>query len=315
MKRYALPILKVVVTLSLGVVVILLVDLSAFHEELREISLPTVAVVVAIKVLATGIFVVRWQRVLSLIGYQIPAPILAIDSLVAAFYNQLLPTSVGGDVVRAYRSGSYTKRISDAWAAVLYERLVGLISLVAIPAVGLLFIVDVSPVLQITVLVSAVVLFVLYYNAHLPFTVIETLVRRFVPQAADFCGEISEVLSGPLATSQARSEVFVWCILFQMATLAMLVAVAFDLDAPEIIGAILVGVPIALLLSTIPISIGGFGLREFLFVAVLAEFGVSREQALVLAAVWFASLLATALIGMLVLLFERYVRPDRREST
>ena len=62
----------------------------------------------------------------------------------------------------------------------------------------------------------------------------------------------------------------------------------------------MVGVPIVHVLSMVPITIGGLGLREGLFVAILGRLGVESDVALGLAAQWLASSLMFAIAGAVV---------------
>jgi len=58
--------------------------------------------------------------------------------LVGQFYNQLLPTSVGGDVVRSYELGKFSGRKADALASVFVERYTGVLTLLMLSVVAML---------------------------------------------------------------------------------------------------------------------------------------------------------------------------------
>lgn len=60
-----------------------------------------------------------------------------------------------------------------------------------------------------------------------------------------------------------------------------------------------------MVLTVVRISIGGFGLRESLFVGVFALLGLPREQGLVLGLLWGAQAVAWSLVGAVVLLVRR----------
>jgi hypothetical protein len=64
--------------------------------------------------------------------------------------------------------------------------------------------------------------------------------------------------------------------------------------------ALLIGVPVVHVLSMVPITLGGLGLREGLFVGVLGLLNVPSDVALGLAAQWLASSLAFAVAGAIV---------------
>ncbi len=58
--------------------------------------------------------------------------------LVGQFYNQVLPTSVGGDVVRSYELGKFTGRKAEALASVFVERYTGVLVLLLISGAAVL---------------------------------------------------------------------------------------------------------------------------------------------------------------------------------
>jgi len=66
---------------------------------------------------------------------------------------------------------------------------------------------------------------------------------------------------------------------------------------------------LALVLTLLPVSIAGIGVRESLFVVLLGRFGMASDRALSLAVVWLGSALLTAFAGVVVLLIESARRP------
>jgi glycosyltransferase 2 family protein len=115
---------------------------------------------------------------------------------------------------------------------------------------------------------------------------------------------LAEALNGPLARNRVRLETLGASLLYQLVSLSILAVVVPQPSVEHVLG-IYVGVPLALIAAMVPITIGGVGLRESLFVVVLAPFGFTREQAFALALVWLGSSLIAALAGALVLATER----------
>lgn len=72
--------------------------------------------------------------------------------------------------------------------------------------------------------------------------------------------------------------------------------------------------PIALVISTAPITIGGFGLRDSLFVTVLAPFGIAADRAFALFLVWLASNLIGASVGLVLTVTKPQDHTDDAES-
>jgi uncharacterized membrane protein YbhN (UPF0104 family) len=67
-------------------------------------------------------------------------------------------------------------------------------------------------------------------------------------------------------------------------------------------------IPLIHILSALPLSFAGLGVREGGYVAFLALVGVGRDQALAFGLLWSTLVLGSGLVGGLVLLFSSEVR-------
>ena len=74
----------------------------------------------------------RWQLLLRAKGIAVPIGWLTRTYFVALFLGQFLPAAMGGDAVRAVELARRTRRAPEAVASVLIDRLVGVVSLVAL---------------------------------------------------------------------------------------------------------------------------------------------------------------------------------------
>lgn len=60
-------------------------------------------------------------------------------TFVGLFFNNLLPTAIGGDVMRGYELARFTRRKADVAVSVFVDRLVGLIALTSTAVVSVLY--------------------------------------------------------------------------------------------------------------------------------------------------------------------------------
>ena len=89
--------------------------------------------------LMAGSFVVaswRWQRVLAIFGTHVRLRTLTKHYLAGQFVGNLLPSTVGGDVLRVSRSSADTGNTTTAFAAVVLERLTGFVALPILVLLG-----------------------------------------------------------------------------------------------------------------------------------------------------------------------------------
>ena len=303
MKRLWWVALKALLTVGLLLVVLHQVDLRALPATLSGMGVGAVLAAVFLTGGAVAVAAVRWHRVLRYLDERVTVRSLLGDTLVGTTYNLILPTSIGGDVARAYRCGRRAAQADHAWASVIYERVMGLLSLVLVSCVGILS--TFSPGQQQLLLAAsgmAVALALGIALAPAPFRLAARISRLGAKRAGESLQRVANAFAGPLARPAARVETFAWSLLYQLVALSVLVAAASGWDQPGIYHAIYLGVPIALVASTIPITIGGLGLRESLFVAVLQPFGVPADRAFALSMVWLASNLLVGIAGLVPLL-------------
>ena len=93
---------------------------------------------VAVALFATTVLVStwRWAILLGAQGVNLPATKLLASYLVAGFYNNFLPSNIGGDVIRIKDTAPSTGSKTLATTVVLVDRGFGLLGLVFVAAVG-----------------------------------------------------------------------------------------------------------------------------------------------------------------------------------
>lgn len=221
------------------------------------------------------------------------------------FFNLALPTSVGGDVARAWYLDGGSGRRPSALLSVVLERLSGLLVLLALACVAVL----VCPLALpgwLTAAVWGLGACTVLGVAALPFVGRSRLLAlRHRHLSTQLSGCLPLLFRpGPLALSlvvQSANVFLVW-----------LIGQALGVPVPGSYYWVLV--PVVSLLTALPISVNGMGVREGGTVLLLGLQGVASATALGLALLWFAVFAAGGLAGAAVYLFgsfPRYeVRPD-----
>ena len=282
------------------------VPLAELATRMRALSFRDLALLLVLTILQVTVGVVRWQRLLRRVSERVAFLPLYGDVLVGLTYNMFLPTTVGGDVVRALRCRTRVVHGHAAWSTSLFERIAGLLAMAASGAIaaGVGLGSDASIPSSIRVLAAGLALALLgaFFFAATPFRLLVGQLERRLPSVADDVRGIAADLGGPLATHSARIEALGWSLLYQALGVVFVVVGANALGAPGHTLAIVVGVPIVHVLSMVPVTIGGLGLREGLFVAILGPLGVPPVVALGLAAQWLASSVGFAVAGAVVAL-------------
>jgi uncharacterized membrane protein YbhN (UPF0104 family) len=266
-------------------------------ERLRpELWLAAAAVLVVAQLLSA----VRWRQLAVPLGFERSLPVMVGYYFIGMYFNLMLPTSVGGDVVRAWYLDGRSGRRMRAFITVFLDRLCGLWVLLALGCAGVLL----SP-LAVPGWISASVL-TFAAGGMLSVALLPLLVRHRTRAPWKFRTALEALAALPSARA------LLWPILLSIGVQAANVVIVWLLG--EAIGAPVppsyywILVPLVSLLTLLP-SINGMGVREVSMALLLAPLGVASEDAGLLAFSWFAVAAAVSLLGGLVYLFGRFERP------
>ncbi|MFI5297464.1 MAG: lysylphosphatidylglycerol synthase transmembrane domain-containing protein [Polyangiales bacterium] len=299
------------------------VDFRALGVALASMPASTIAWMMVLVVLLQLLGAARWWRLLRRLGERPSFAALNGDLLVGMTYNLFLPTTIGGDVVRIWRARARLERPHAAWSTAIYERIAGFVALTGMGALSLALASIAAPgaiatvpfAVRAAVALAAIGFVLLFLVAAAP---LRWLVRRMevslpAASATDGARAIVADLEGPLASHACRAEAVAWSTGCQLVSLVFLMLAEHAMGEKAHDLAIVVGVPIVVVVSMAPITLGGHGLREGLFVVVLGMLGVTREHALALAILWLGWSVLLAVAGAIVAVVDRSPRGIGRD--
>lgn len=216
---------------------------------------------------------------------------------IGMFFMFFGPSTLGGDVVRSLYLAEHGGGRARAFNSVLFDRLNGLVVLVAIGAVAFVLFpeYDLPQLLLIPTVTFGSGIFLAWWVAPALtriFLPVGHRIRRFVEQDLGPFWRDRRMLVGASAVSLAFHFV-------QIAT-QWVVARALRLDVP--FSYICVFHPLVSALSAIPITLSGIGLREGGYLWFLQRIGIAQASAVAYGVLWFLVIVASSLIGGIVFL-------------
>jgi hypothetical protein len=286
MKRGALLAVKVAVSLALLVYLFATSDLQALEERVRTADLLLLAAAVGCYVAMLALATWRWQLLLEALGVVAPLRYLTASYLVATFFNNFLPSNIGGDIVRVRDGSRFTGSTTSSLAVVGIDRILGLGALWVIGATAFVL---AGPEVRELAGARAVIL-----GLGLVFVALTTIffrpgiARRLMALSRlsriDWIRERFEEAQAAVHTYRAQVRT-VWLAFGASLALQVLVvwyflAIARALQIPLAVSAGFLMVPLCTLLQAVPISFNGWGLREGLFALYFSQVGLPRESAL-----------------------------------
>lgn len=288
------------------------VDVGSLLPSREASTVRWVAFGLALSLASMVLSSLRWKRVLAVLGRPAQLPTLLSHTLAGQFVSNFLPSSVGGDVLRASRLSRGGETRSTSFASVVIERLSGFVALPLITLVAL----AASPGLRrlgvasnlalsmsLVTLVGLVVILMAASNGWLGAR-LKSDSRWLGPISALQLG-IGRIRSRP----GVAFSVLVTAVAYQMAIVAASWAGANALGITVGWWAVMAFVPVAALAQVLPLSLNGIGLREGAFVLLLAPLGVATGQAVAFGLLLYGMNLVVSLLGAPA--FAIGARPER----
>jgi glycosyltransferase 2 family protein len=243
----------------------------------------------------------RWQLLARPLGFERTFNDYTRMYFVGMFFNLFLPTSVGGDVMRAWQLRSGDDRKLHALLSVFVDRASGLFVLLCLGLVGVL----VSPV-ELPESVRRAV----YVTGAAAFAgALGAIVLALFGQRFRWVRNLSAVAKVYLANPRLIVSTTLLSVVVQAANVAIvwILSAALNLDVP--MGYYVVAVPMVTLMTVLPISLNGIGVREGGMILFLSPLGVSDAAAVSLAVLWFMVFTASSLVGGVVYFMGDSSRP------
>ena len=250
--------IKAIVAAALMVALAFMMDWSELQEHAADIA-PVVAALAFIAiVLEMPVNGMKWYWALRLHDQRYPWSYLFRVGCMGYFFNNFMPSAIGGDVYRVYRTWPDGGEKSSAVSAVLVERLVGVAILMANGFVAALFLLEHALARTfVTVCVVAAVAVLIGVPFLLRLQSGGVISRRF-PQVAPIEAMLGRIL-------RVRSE-WGWLLVASLAFQGLAASVVYlcfiAVDAPIDVPTALLITAAAGLASVLPISISGIGVVE-----------------------------------------------------
>ena len=143
MRKYALIAAKAAVSIGLLYFALARTDFSAVSERLSRLDMTWGLLAVAVLGVQIVLISIRWRKIAESCRAGLSLGRACHLNLIATFFNQVLPSTVGGDAYRAW--GAYRRGVpgADAVASVLVDRIFALVSLVIMIVLGLWWLLDI----------------------------------------------------------------------------------------------------------------------------------------------------------------------------
>ncbi len=300
MRRLLLLLLKVAVSVLLLYVSLRAVNLAALGERLSRLNAGWVAAALLLQAVQVALQALRWRAIALQCDASL-APRAAVRiNFIAAFFNQVLPSTIGGDAARMIMLA----RAGNGWASaaysVLIDRVAGIVALAVIVIACLPWTLTLvqDPIAQAILLLigggalAAAGVFIMIGVLRLP------ILERWAP--TQHLVQVSRTARQLTQSPRAAATVAIISFAIHFLTIASIWCIAQSVAASASFALLLFMIPPVVLISTIPISIAGWGVREGSMIVAFSYAGLATGDGLIVSVLFGLTAFAIGTIGGLI---------------
>lgn len=307
-KKLILPLVRIIISVSLIVFLVKtqFKDIRSALEIIKSVNKPLLILSLSTHIFGIWITAVRWNTLLGTQKVKLGTTTLTLTVLIGFFFNNFLPTSIGGDVFRTYDAAKKANiPIETSASIIIVERFSGIISTstYAIIALFLGFTAIGNQSFIIPVIIFFIICIIIAFFILNPSMLrLNKLINRI-----KFLKKVKEKLANIYFTFLSFKKfkwvlvrVMIYSFLLQFAVILNYFLAAKSLGINLNLTAFIFIVPVVTIIAMVPISIGGIGIRENTLVFIMTAIGVGSEQAALCALLIFLMLIFIGIIGGII---------------
>jgi uncharacterized protein (TIRG00374 family) len=306
LKQILVGVSRVAISLTLVSLIVWKVGADNTLNRLSALKLSSLLGAASLVMLTLLLHARRWQIVLSSLNYSWKFRIAFREIWIGYFFNQLLPSSVGGDGVRAlrlYRSGI---SMGTSVRSVLTERIFGLMACVLLSVAAVPIMHWSAPTAPATIAVELTTLLALtgIFVLLRPYSFFMALLPKKI---ANEVHTFSKIIKNDVHFSHVMGISAAMQI--SIAGSVALLCWGLGIDANPLLVAALFQ-PVTLM-TLLPVSLAGWGVREGALIAILGAIGITSTDALPLSLAFGAIMLIASLPGWAFFATCNIVKPEK----
>jgi len=267
----------------------------------RGVNAIYVLAVLVLGMLVNLIYSHMWQIVLAVQNTKIPLIKLLALYYIGLFFNNFMPSVIGGDVVKIYQLSKCTQKGIDAALSVIITRLISIWALLLIVATALIStgwgmeVPNIVTVLIISFLVGIVLMPFLGSRLLIHLNRVSRIKKnaRINLILEHICMSINLLKTHKLAILLSLIHALICHMLSVFANYLLSLSLGFSISFYYFF----LFMPLINLIIILPISVNGFGLREGVFVLLFNQVGLSTSAAISLSLIGRLNTLLSSLLG------------------
>jgi glycosyltransferase 2 family protein len=310
MKNKLFAFFKIAVTALLLFFVFHKIDFEQFSLTMRNARWELFALAVLVLLLGHYVCIFRWRLLMRPL-MQVPTfnNLLGIY-WIGLFFNLAFPTVIGGDVVKMYYAGKSSKAYAQSFAATFLDRDAGMFAMMIIACCVLPAYPVLVPGIPIAIIVwSVFAAFIIGNIAIFTPSCHRILTRALNRLGMSRIAHKIDLISNAFQILGKHSTTLLLSLLISFINQALVITatwiLALCLRIDVSISYFMIFVPVITLISMIPVSLNGMGLREYAFKSIFTSIGVLPASCIALGLLTSIIIILSSLPGFVVYIFYK----------
>lgn len=311
MKKFISNTLRVAISLGLLIYLVYIADIEKIISTLKLVDYGYFGLSLLFFMVCILLLSKRWQILLNQVKIYQKYGLLINFYFIGFFFNNFLPTTIGGDVSRAYNISKVSGKKAHSVGIILLERMMGLLATLTLAILSMFWVYKyfhTKRIIFLTIALFAIVIFI--------------LVNLLIPSTFNFTGKllkkiklfnIGERVHNVLYSIHSYREnkkiilyAYLISILSQTNLIFMNYILAQSLHLDNVsLGFLFIVIPVTFILGLFP-SVNGLGVRDTGYVFLLTRVGLTPAEALSLSFLNTLVPVLLSLYGGLLLIFYRH---------
>lgn len=302
---------KLAITIGLFALIAYFIDLGETWQVMSQASLPLLALALLAQTISTLFAAYRWGLIMQRLGYDRSNSFYLRIYFIGSFFNQALPSSIGGDAVRILEVGRSGYKKRHVFAGVFIDRAIGVFGLLVLNLGAILVFQDYLPTWLNRLVMLISLAGILAFLAMIVLRYLDTIEDLFLLKHLHaLSSQAHRLYINPL-TLGGHTLLSLGSHLFSILAVFIIArSLGMELDFELF----LVAMPPVFLLTFIPISLAGWGIREGAMVGIFMLVGVDKDHILAVSILYGLILIISSLPGGLFWLNSKHQKEARTET-
>ncbi|MEQ8154127.1 MAG: lysylphosphatidylglycerol synthase transmembrane domain-containing protein [Clostridiaceae bacterium] len=303
-KKKILTIIRIAISILLLAGLIRFAEIDKIVTSLKGFDLKWLPLIFLLIILSVVVSTFKWRILIEAQDISVGFTTLFGYYMSGLFFNNFLPSSIGGDGVRIYLAGKKTNNLSSVASSVIVERVLATVTLALLGIISSIFAHNPSKlaiILLIVLLIFAILLAWILLAGWIP-EFLKDREAKIIKAWISFSKSAGELKNHPKELGICLIE----SMIFQIIVALVIWAVMKGLNLYSLpLADLFLMASASSVLAMVPVGLNGYGMREGAYIYLLQPFGYTSSQALTVSVLFALFVSLFSLFGGISWIFSR----------